>query len=93
MTQSAAVLSSQEGFVATDLVVVAFDKVSLAFDDNVVLRDISFSVERGRLKVLLGASGAGKTVILKLIPGLLKPDSGTIRINGERIDNGQRSNS
>ena len=93
MTQSAAVLSSQEGFVATDLVVVAFDKVSLAFDDNVVLRDISFSVERGRLKVLLGASGAGKTVILKLIPGLLKPDSGTIRINGERIDNRQRSNS
>ena len=47
MTQSAAVLSSQEGFVATDLVVVAFDKVSLAFDDNMVLRDISFSVEGG----------------------------------------------
>ena len=64
-----------------------FDSVSLAFDDNVVLRDISFSVGVGRLKVLLGASGAGKSVILKLILGLLKPDSGVIRVHGDRIDN------
>jgi phospholipid/cholesterol/gamma-HCH transport system ATP-binding protein len=66
--------------------VVAFERVSLAFDDNVVLRDISFSVRNGRLRVLLGPSGAGKTVILNLILGFLKPDSGIIRINGERID-------
>ena len=40
----------------------------------------------GHMTILLGASGAGKSVILKLILGLLKPDSGVIRINGERID-------
>ena len=70
----------------SEAAVVAFDRVSLAFDDNVVLRDVSFLVHQGRLRVLLGPSGAGKTVILKLILGFLKPDSGTIRINGERID-------
>lgn len=66
--------------------VVAFDKVSLAFDDNVVLREISFSVAAGHMAILIGASGAGKSVVLKLILGLLKPDGGVIRVNGERID-------
>lgn len=70
-----------------DAPVVVFDRVSLAFDENVVLRDVSFSVGLGRLQILLGASGAGKSVILKLILGLLKPDSGVIRINGDRTDN------
>ena len=65
---------------------VAFEDVSLAFDDNVVLREISFSVRAGHMTILLGPSGAGKSVVLKLILGLLKPDSGVIRINGERID-------
>ena len=66
---------------------IVIERVSLAFDDNEVLRDISFSVGAGRMKILLGASGSGKSVVLKLILGLLKPDSGTIRIRGERIDN------
>lgn len=67
--------------------VVIFDKVSLAFDDHVVLHEVSFSLCAGRMKILLGASGAGKSVTLKLILGLLKPDSGIIRVNGQRIDN------
>ena len=66
--------------------VVELRAVSLAFDDNVVLRDVSFSVFAGHMTVLLGPSGAGKSVVLKLILGLLKPDSGEIRIYGERID-------
>ena len=66
--------------------VVDFRAVSLAFDDNVVLRDVSFSVFAGHMAVLLGPSGVGKSVVLKLILGLLKPDSGEIRIHGERID-------
>ena len=66
--------------------VVSFEDVSLAFDDNVVLCNISFSVLSGHMTVLLGPSGVGKSVVLKLILGLLKPDSGVIRINGERID-------
>jgi phospholipid/cholesterol/gamma-HCH transport system ATP-binding protein len=66
---------------------VAFEHVSFAFDDHVVLRDISFAVPKGSMSILLGASGAGKSVILKLILGLFRPDSGTISVNGQRIDN------
>jgi phospholipid/cholesterol/gamma-HCH transport system ATP-binding protein len=65
---------------------VVFEHVSLSFDDRAVLRDISFTVPCGRMTVLLGASGAGKSVILKLILGLLKPDAGAIYVYGQRID-------
>ena len=58
-----------------------------AFDDHVVLRDVSFSVPKGSMKILLGPSGAGKSVVLKLILGLLRPDSGTILVNGRHIEN------
>jgi phospholipid/cholesterol/gamma-HCH transport system ATP-binding protein len=73
--------------VAPDVPAVAFEGVSLAFDDNVVLRDLSFTVLHGHMTLLIGASGAGKSVVLKLILGLLRPDAGIIRINGRRIDN------
>jgi phospholipid/cholesterol/gamma-HCH transport system ATP-binding protein len=65
---------------------VVFDKVSFAFDDHVVLRDVSFCLPRGGMTILLGASGSGKSIILKLILGLLQPDSGAISVQGERID-------
>ena len=65
---------------------VVFDKVSFAFDDHVILRDVSFSVPKGRMKILLGASGSGKSILLKLTLGLLRPDSGAIFVNGRRID-------
>ncbi len=66
--------------------VVLFDKVNLAFDDKVILRDVTFDVRAGHTKIFLGASGAGKSTILKLMLGLLKPDSGTIWILGHRVD-------
>jgi phospholipid/cholesterol/gamma-HCH transport system ATP-binding protein len=66
---------------------VAFDKVSLAFDENVVLEDVSFSLLPGHTKIILGASGSGKSTILKLIVGLLKPDAGQIWVHGARVDN------
>ena len=66
---------------------VEFDRVSFAFDDRVILRDVSFTVPKGTMTILLGASGVGKSVTLKLILGLLRPDGGTIRVNGERVDN------
>jgi phospholipid/cholesterol/gamma-HCH transport system ATP-binding protein len=66
--------------------IVMFDNVSLAFDDKVILREISFTLITGHTKIFLGASGAGKSTILKLILGLLKPDEGVIWVNGERID-------
>lgn len=65
---------------------VVFDNVSMAFDDNVVLDGLSFSIDRGSTVMLLGASGAGKSVILKLTLGLLRPDAGRILVNGQRID-------
>jgi phospholipid/cholesterol/gamma-HCH transport system ATP-binding protein len=75
-----------EGRAMDDSTAVVFDHVSIAFDERAVLRDISFSVPVAAMTVLLGASGAGKSVILKLILGLLKPDAGAISVFGERID-------
>ena len=66
--------------------IVVFDRVSLAFDEKVVLREISFTLIRGHTKIFLGASGSGKSTILKLIVGLLEPDSGVVWVNGERVD-------
>jgi phospholipid/cholesterol/gamma-HCH transport system ATP-binding protein len=65
---------------------IIVDHVSFAFDDHIVLRDISFSVPRGSVRFLFGASGSGKSVLLKLVAGLLKPDAGAIVVNGQRID-------
>ena len=64
---------------------VEFDRVNLAFDDHVVLNGLTFEVPSGSMRILLGASGAGKSLILKLILGLLKPDSGTILVNGHHV--------
>jgi len=66
---------------------VVFDHVSFAFDDHVVLRDISFVVPAGSMRIMLGASGAGKSIVLKLILGLFRPDAGEIHVHGSRIDN------
>ena len=65
---------------------VEFQHVSFAFDDHVILDDISFTVLHGSMRVLLGPSGTGKSILLKLILGLYRPDSGRVLINGRRID-------
>jgi phospholipid/cholesterol/gamma-HCH transport system ATP-binding protein len=67
--------------------IVVFDQVHLAFDDKVILRDVSFTLKTGHIKIFLGASGAGKSTILRLTLGLLKPDAGQIFVNGEQVDN------
>jgi len=69
-----------------DSVAIAFEEVSLAFDDNVVLNRVSFELRKGRMAIFLGASGAGKSTVLRLVLGLLKPDAGRIFIGGRRID-------
>ena len=66
--------------------VVVFDHVKLAFDDKVVLKDISFKVAKGRTKIIMGASGSGKSTILKIVVGLLKADGGTVSVNGKQVD-------
>jgi phospholipid/cholesterol/gamma-HCH transport system ATP-binding protein len=65
---------------------VVFENVSLAFDDHVVLDNLSFEVAKGSMTMLFGPSGGGKSITLKLILGLLKPDSGKILVNGHRVD-------
>jgi phospholipid/cholesterol/gamma-HCH transport system ATP-binding protein len=64
---------------------IVFDKVSFSYGLRQVLRGISFSISAFERVAILGASGEGKTTILKLILGLLRPDSGTIMIDGEDI--------
>jgi phospholipid/cholesterol/gamma-HCH transport system ATP-binding protein len=65
---------------------VVFDQVQLAFDDKVVLKNISFTLLRGHTKIILGASGSGKSTTLKIITGLLRADGGVVWVNGERVD-------
>ncbi|HUU33316.1 MAG TPA: ATP-binding cassette domain-containing protein, partial [Vicinamibacterales bacterium] len=65
---------------------VVFEDVRLAFDDHVVLDGISFTLYPGYTKIFVGASGSGKSTVLKLILGLLAPDSGKIWVHGRQID-------
>ena len=66
--------------------VVLFDRVRLSFDETEVLSGISFTLLKGHTKLLLGASGSGKSTILKILLGLLKPDAGIVWVNGHRIE-------
>jgi len=65
---------------------VVVEHVAFSFDDHVILRDVSLTIPKGSMTIILGASGAGKSVLLKLILGLYPPDSGRILVNGHRID-------
>ena len=64
---------------------IEFRDVDLAFDDKVVLDKVSLTVRRGETKIVLGGSGTGKSTIINLVLGLLKPDAGRIFIDGEDI--------
>jgi len=66
--------------------VVEFKDVSIQFTRKPVLEGISFTVERGQTLIILGPAGCGKSVLMKLANGLLKPDSGEICVFGQRID-------
>jgi len=64
---------------------IEFRDVILAFDERVVLNKLSFKVLKGETKIILGGSGGGKSTIIKLVLGLLKPDEGRILVDGEDI--------
>ncbi len=65
--------------------IVSFEGVSIRFDVKPVLENISFSVAHGETRVILGPAGCGKSVLLKLVDGLLRPDAGTISVFGQDI--------
>ncbi len=79
-------LTASEALNAPGAPVVVFDHVSLAFDEKVIIKDMSFTLISGHTKIILGASGAGKSVTLKIILGLLPADGGVVWVNGERVD-------
>ncbi len=64
--------------------IVSFQDVHLAFDQP-VLRGVSFDLDRGGTRIILGGSGSGKTTILRLILGLLRADAGSIRVDGTEL--------
>ena len=64
---------------------IEFRHVVFSFGDNVALNDVSFTLNRGEMILLTGVSGSGKSVVLRLAMGLLKPDSGQIFIEGKEI--------
>jgi phospholipid/cholesterol/gamma-HCH transport system ATP-binding protein len=64
---------------------IVFEDVALAFGDNNVLRGVSFRLDRGETKALFGVAGSGKSLILKLAIGLIRPDSGQITVLGEEV--------
>jgi phospholipid/cholesterol/gamma-HCH transport system ATP-binding protein len=65
--------------------VIAFSNVSISFGDRTILEDVNFHVERGKTLCILGRSGVGKSVSLRMLMGFLKPDSGSIRVDGQEI--------
>jgi phospholipid/cholesterol/gamma-HCH transport system ATP-binding protein len=65
--------------------VVFFEDVSITFDVKPVLQNISFAVQHGETRIILGPAGGGKSVLMKLVNGLIRPDTGTIRVFGEDV--------
>jgi phospholipid/cholesterol/gamma-HCH transport system ATP-binding protein len=68
-----------------DAPAIRFENVSIGFDEKPVLDNISFELKRGDTRILLGPAGVGKSVLLKLANGLLKPDSGRIFVFGFEV--------
>src|SRR5688572_24889032 len=80
-TQPAAAILSEPGAP-----MIVLDRVSLSFDEKVILKEVSFTLFSGHTKIVLGASGAGKSMTLRIILGLIKADGGAVWVNGERVD-------
>jgi phospholipid/cholesterol/gamma-HCH transport system ATP-binding protein len=65
--------------------IISFKNVSISFDGRPVLKDVSFSVHRGQTLCILGRSGVGKSVSLRMLMGFLQPDEGSIHVEGREI--------
>ena len=68
--------------IAQGVPIMEFEKVCIGFEQHQVLKDITFKVAHGETRIILGPSGGGKSVLMKLANGLLQPDSGDVRILG-----------
>ncbi|MFD7775087.1 ectoine/hydroxyectoine ABC transporter ATP-binding protein EhuA [Streptomyces sp. NPDC059753] len=70
---------------------IRFDKVVKRFGGNTVLDELDFSVDSGKHVTLIGPSGSGKTTILRLLMTLIKPDEGTIKVNGDYLTHEEKA--
>lgn len=68
-----------------DSIIISLQNVSLELGERRVLDDVNFGVRQGKTKAVLGPSGAGKSTLLKMILGLVKPDTGSVRVDGREI--------
>ena len=79
------VTSQMSEFIATGQPMVEFENVSIGFEGHQVLDGVTFSTAHGETRILLGPAGGGKSVLMKLANGLIRPDSGEIRIFGRSL--------
>jgi phospholipid/cholesterol/gamma-HCH transport system ATP-binding protein len=71
--------------------IVEIDHLTFGYDTRTILSDISMTFPRGKVIAIMGGSGCGKTTLLRLIGGLIRPQTGTISFNGERVDSRDRA--
>ena len=71
----------------TKKIIIEVNNLTKSFDNNIILKNVNFRLLEGESLAIIGASGSGKSVLLKNIIGLLKPDKGSIKINSEEIIN------
>jgi phospholipid/cholesterol/gamma-HCH transport system ATP-binding protein len=86
LESGAAVEAPEQAAQADDGPVITFSHVSMSFDERKVLDDVSFTVKRGHTLCILGRSGVGKSVSLRILMGFLKPQVGAIHVEGELIN-------
>ena len=65
---------------------IEIQSLTLAYDENLILSDCNLRLNEGEILVILGPSGCGKTTLLRAIAGFVKPDSGSIQLNGRSLD-------
>jgi branched-chain amino acid transport system ATP-binding protein len=65
---------------------LAVERLSKRFGSLNALTDVSLEVEAGAIQAIIGPNGAGKTTLFNLVTGIVRPDAGAIRLDGERID-------
>lgn len=85
MPETAIVAGRSDAATAAQEAAIRFDNVSIGFDGNPVLTNISFSACSGEMRIILGPASSGKSVLLKMANGLTLPDSGSIQVGGQEI--------
>lgn len=66
--------------------IIEYEKISVSYDEKCIISDFSLKIDKGEFVTIIGSSGCGKTTILKMVNGLLKPTSGEIYVHGNKIE-------